>query len=124
MTQRLTPEREALIRKSCGLTKLLTSNNFAASELLDEIDALRAELAGAEERGAARERAAIAEVAEPLFGELEYSDTEAHGGEHFDDDCSVCRAIETLKERLSPAEPVGDHVRTGTTPPDAGEPQP
>lgn len=93
MTQRLTQARlDEIERMELPKGKAV----IAIAELLDEVHALRAELAGAEERGAAREREACA---------------------------NWLTLGEPVDEKLGAAVRRGDHVlwweSTGTTPPDA-----
>jgi hypothetical protein len=113
MTQRLTPEVERAVRlDDAGYKEVHFPESWVYQRrgLLQEIDALRAELAGAEERGRRRD---IADV-------VAYLRTAA-------DNCAptswgrfAANAFRQSADRISR----GDHVRTGTTPPDAGEPPP
>lgn len=107
MTQRLTQERfnEIWFNEICDMELPKGRAVTAIAELLDEVVALRAELAGAEERGRQNERAAVA-----AWMPLQM--------ERFDDEAGY--AIETLAADIAD----GDHVRAGTTPPDAGDGSP
>lgn len=108
MTQRLPPEREARIRTH--LEGILKAHAFWGGEpdatvpvvrdLLQEIDALRAELAGAEERGYKRCQADV----------IDWLHHRVNGNER--DEARDCKLAAWIER--------GDHVRTGATAADGG----
>lgn len=99
MTQRLTQARlDEIERMELPKGRAV----IAIAELLAEIDALRAELAGAEERGAARERADVVTHGDVFIAGLE------------------ARASKLLVGAFVTAVERGGHVRTGTAAADGG----
>jgi hypothetical protein len=81
-------------------------------DLCEMVQALRAELAGAEERARAAERAAVLDW---LCGV---------GDQYMDGDAVPCDEFTGEAYHQAATEiKLGRHARTGTTPPDAGESQ-
>jgi hypothetical protein len=101
MTQRLTPERieeiRARVMSPMGVTWFGRADDDSRA-LLAEIDALRAELAGAEERGRMLER-------EDVVAYLR----------------STTNGTRACREWVAFDVANGAHAGTGTTPPDAGD---